>query len=109
MIITEASKMLSLLSNRECPIKNSSTFRAHSLPSLIAQTTRDCPGAYPRQRRFYGYWFDNFFQLLLHFLFHLVQLPTIESILHVADEQIPLPVMPVHMEFLFHFLVTSTN
>mgnify|MGYP006948853931 CR=1 FL=1 len=33
----------SLVSKRELPIKNSSTLRAHSLPSLMAHTTSDCP------------------------------------------------------------------
>lgn len=33
----------SLLSRREKPVRNSSTLRAHSRPSLMAQTTRDWP------------------------------------------------------------------
>jgi hypothetical protein len=33
----------SFVSNTDDPIRYSSTFRAHSLPSLIAQTTNDCP------------------------------------------------------------------
>ncbi len=38
-----AMRLLSLLSSREEPIRYSSTLRAHSLPSLMAQTTSDCP------------------------------------------------------------------
>lgn len=38
-----AVRLLSFDSSKEWPIRYSSTLRAHSLPSLIAQTTSDCP------------------------------------------------------------------
>ena len=38
-----ATKLSSFDSRMDEPIKYSSTFRAHSLPSLMAHTTSDCP------------------------------------------------------------------